>query len=116
MKTKHTPGPWMACKPEDALHAVRRPSDHNLLGMIICDVGYGETVDVNVANARLIAAAPDLLGALQKVMAHNVPLTGNPTHAQQVEFWQDEKEQGRGDADDMLTALAAIAKATGESL
>lgn len=66
MTTKHSPGPWIACKPEDALHAVRRPSDHNHLGMIICDVGYGETVEVNVANARLISAAPDLLAALEK--------------------------------------------------
>lgn len=68
MKT-HTPGPWVACKPTDALHAVRAPSKHNGLGMIICDAGYGATEEINLANAALIAAAPDLLAALEKIAA-----------------------------------------------
>lgn len=61
------------------------------------------------ANACLIAAAPDLLEALQRTLYQ--PLTGNPSHERLVEFWEYEKTQGRGDADDMLFALAAIKKA-----
>lgn len=55
----------------------------------------------------------DLLEALTRVMDLDCPLTGNPTHAELVEHWEYEKTQGRGEADDRLFALAAIAKATG---
>ena len=66
------------------------------------------------ANTRLIAAAPDLLEALKRIMGNDCPIVGNPSHAELVEYWQYEKSQGSGEADDRLFALAAIAKATGE--
>jgi hypothetical protein len=66
-------------------------------------------------DAWLEANTPprELLESLQRLMANNCPYTGTPTHAQLVAFWQSEKEQGCGDAEDMLFALAAISKATG---
>lgn len=53
----------------------------------------------------------ELLKAL--LLAQYVPLTGNPTHQELVEFWEYEKTQGRGDADDQLFILSVIAKAKG---
>lgn len=52
-----------------------------------------------------------LLAALERTVAR--PLTGNPTHAELVEHWQYEQEQGNGMAADQLFALAAIAAAKG---
>ena len=52
------------------------------------------------ANARLIAAAPDLLEALQRIAAGEV-MTGNFNHAETVHEYQK-------------LAHAAIQKATGE--
>ncbi len=63
--------------------------------------------------SSLQALNTELLGALQRVMANEVPLTGNPSHEELIEHWEYEKSQGRGIAEDMLFALRTIAKATG---
>lgn len=56
---KHTPGPWKA-----TLRTVTAPETEDRLPL---DVRlYGGNADDNRANARLIAAAPDLLEALQE--------------------------------------------------
>lgn len=60
METKHTPGEWVNPKlaPED----VARESDYTS----ICTMSSGVWNDEErMANARLIAAAPDLLAALE---------------------------------------------------
>ena len=62
MTTKHTPGPWVIGKRDHDVVMVDTAS-----GTAICDV-YGESDD-RPANARLIAAAPDLLAALKGVIA-----------------------------------------------
>jgi hypothetical protein len=49
------------------------------------------------------------LAALTRLVARHTPFTGHPSHAALVEFWEAEKAQGRGEADDQLFALAAIA-------
>jgi hypothetical protein len=67
--------------------------------------------DARHAAAELALTADALLEALQRIMPS--PLTGNPSHAELVAFWTSEKEQGRGEADDVLFALAAILAATG---
>jgi hypothetical protein len=60
MTTKHTPGPWVIGKRDHDVVMVDTAS-----GTAICDV-YGESDD-RPANARLIAAAPDLLAALEDI-------------------------------------------------
>ena len=82
--TQHTPGPW-AIEP-DALGESSIVTDN---GGTIADV-YGR----NPANARLIAAAPDLLAALQAV----------------ADYWAG----GDVPADIDAAMRAAIAKATGK--
>jgi hypothetical protein len=87
-KSKHTPGPWFG-----------RPH-HNPVGICGCDeVGLQiafitsaseERRDEFKANARLIAAAPDLLEALQAAVASGIiPKTsaadgGAARHSEQV--------------------------------
>ena len=66
---KHTPGPWVV---------ILSPADHDEFEVVTSNVsmpicqfwrkGYG--VEAHAANARLIAAAPDLLEALMTVIAN----------------------------------------------
>jgi len=64
MTAKHTPGPWTT-DPE-----VGHESVIDGEGRLIADCaifGHGFKRELNVANARLISAAPDLLTALRIV-------------------------------------------------
>lgn len=70
-KTKHTPGPWKVQKPDSQSYA------HTITGngFWIADVAHGAIKDDDVANAHLIAAAPELLEALKKCLPRM-----HPTH------------------------------------
>ena len=62
MNTQHTPGPWTVKKASPQAGVITAPNR----GLGIAEVfGGGET---DTANARLIAAAPELLTALQHVI------------------------------------------------
>jgi 2-oxo-4-hydroxy-4-carboxy--5-ureidoimidazoline (OHCU) decarboxylase len=91
MSTQHTPGPWHISgstikgpHPKDPQNRLR------LVAETVFD--KGTWIDETRANARLIAAAPDLLEALQFVMT---------AHGEQLDTA-------------FAQAHAAIAKATGE--
>jgi hypothetical protein len=59
---QHTPGPWeLVCGDENNIFDYVRIADRRL---IICE---GRSKDEANANARLIAAAPELLEALQSL-------------------------------------------------
>ena len=97
MNAKHTPGPWtvpanghvIAPKPYSVVIAFMPESSDSIQGMDVID-----------ANARLIAAAPDLLQALQGLVSS-------------CELNLDELEP---DTHAMLDcARAALAKATGKT-
>jgi len=62
MSTKHTPGPW-SCERQD-------DDDGSIYYAIHAHAGYEFIVNVheNKANARLIAAAPDLLHELEHLV------------------------------------------------
>lgn len=93
MPTKHTPGPWTA----DPARVIRAECSALPLPYVIAmalgdeDVGPG----AGDANARLIAAAPDLLKALRNLLDWNCAIDPDT------------------DCDEMAAARAAIAKATG---
>ena len=91
MNTKHTPGPWEYDR--NAGHIVAQ-------GISVCRIsacsGYGEHDD----NARLIAAAPDLLAALEKLHRLHCGL----------DSWHEDAM-----ADAWVNACTAIAKAKGEA-
>jgi hypothetical protein len=67
MSNKHTPGPWTLHP--TALHpAVRSVGTPDTGPRRICTVGTMNGHPVDKANARLIAAAPELLEALQNII------------------------------------------------
>ncbi|MFN3376347.1 MAG: hypothetical protein ACK40S_07335 [Burkholderiaceae bacterium] len=88
--SKHTPGPWGHIIADG--YTVRHPQIYSDTGPVANATFLGENhVDQLNANARLIAAAPELLKALQMLL--EFPNTGPATSAARI----------------------AIAKATGES-
>jgi hypothetical protein len=89
--TQHTPGPWRIVS-ERANSATSAPLAHEIRGgsWVVVRLGSLHT-EVQKADARLIASAPDLLAALE--------------HA--VRFFDQLKPE------DVARYRAAIAKATG---
>ncbi|MDT3468959.1 hypothetical protein [Stenotrophomonas maltophilia] len=84
--SKHTPGPWAYQEDSDAYtHIVRGPNNR-----FICQLAQVTSAEIE-ANARLIAAAPELLEALERILKGALSL---PRFAEEL-------------------ARAAIAKATG---
>jgi len=62
--SKHTPGPWEYQEQSDAYtHIVRGPDN-----LFICQLAQTTSSEIE-ANARLIAAAPELLEALNGYMS-----------------------------------------------
>ena len=101
MKTQHTPRPWSVSKlatpdyaPEFAIHA----GDDDLARTMNGD---------SEANARLIAAAPELLDALNLVLAR---LEVAADDAEELGYDQ----RAENIREDITTARAAIAKAGGD--
>ena len=98
---KHTPGPW-AIKPLDRYEQDEGPPEGlEIVGSdgttICCNQTYYPT-PLEPRNARLIAAAPDLLTALETLV--NDLLGDMVTEEEGVDLWAD--------------AITAIALATGE--
>ena len=94
MKTTHTPGPWIIGEREQFIDRFPRILSNNGKNGIATMMLWGS--DVTDANARLIAAAPDLLTTLQDLVAYCETV-------------------GMADAFNRLPAArAAITKATGE--
>jgi hypothetical protein len=63
---KHTPGPWSVITPPSFTLDTRHV--HSAAGETVATV-TGCGVFADVANARLIAAAPDMLAALRDLVA-----------------------------------------------
>jgi hypothetical protein len=91
MSTTHTPGPWKAEQFADRINVwpiSRKKPD-----------GSAVAYDMTAADARLIAAAPDLLAACQDVLREYAEFAG---------LWTIDTE-----SDGVTACRAAIAKATG---
>lgn len=107
-ETKFTPGPWGWVEQYRGGHAwLQSASEKFTIGNAIIDDGsaYGEyppRIAVNEANAHLIAAAPDLYEALERLL----PMAEDDCF--QYGNSADEDE-------DIIFARAALAKARGEA-
>lgn len=101
----HTPGPWnvgaiandlMAGKPGGRFHGIDS-ENHGALAVVVTqmedDYPPGSSCERLMANARLIAAAPELLAALQELLDIEGPQPGTSEWA--------------------MKASAAVSKATG---
>ena len=107
MSNKHTPGLWAVSKGYDGSLSVSATKSFRINNIsagtpVICDVYHHLDADgfSGEANARLIAAAPDLLEALLGMLAID----------------QENHQRGHDDDDvckEVQTARAAIAKANG---
>lgn len=99
MSAQHTPGPW-ALTAEGFGFSVRSAGtmENGYLSEHICSMDHyrDDRAEEQTPNARLIAAAPELLEALQKLCA----IADDGDVASWVSEWD--------------AARAAIAKATGE--
>jgi hypothetical protein len=95
---KHTPGPWKINRHGyESLYACHEFVEGDS-GIGVCGIWHPESHREQDANARLIAAAPELLEALKQVVA-----------------WMDAPgDSAFGDAQ-LQTARDAISKATGET-
>lgn len=104
MSTKHTPGPWKVLD----FHGLFVITDG---GLTVADVTYqlpdaeGETA--RMANARLIAAAPELLSAAMNYAMRYAQDEAADDACEWVGCSQQQHE-------DAKALFAAIAKATGE--
>lgn len=74
--SKHTPGPWRYVRTNGSQTTGERLISGARPGYLaeIRDCGSGDVV----ANARLIAAAPDMLAALRAVLKECGPLDSDP--------------------------------------
>ena len=113
MSAAHTPGPWFwrneYLVPNEHSHralgfSVHEKQNREYYATVIATPGAwgGAAADERQANARLIAAAPELLAALQAVVANSDRL-------------QEAGHRRRGDINKLYdAAVSALAKATGE--
>lgn len=104
MSTQHTAGPWAVGGTTRYIHSVE-DIDNGKRAELICDIvahrpGRADNrpfADEMLANARLIASAPDLLAALRPLVAI---VNGATVHKDKRQIYLE-------------SARAAIAKATG---
>jgi len=72
-EVKHTPGPWFAVRNSCywEVNPAREVGDYDTPFTVAdcCASDPGDTTGLQEANARLIAAAPDLLAALEGLLA-----------------------------------------------
>jgi hypothetical protein len=98
--TQHTPGPWFATPGNYAVYVKDAYGDQ---GDLVCALyGAGATSYECAANARLIAAAPELLEACRLFVAYDTDESGDDV-ALMLAYARARAE-----------IRAAIAKATGE--
>lgn len=97
---KHTPGPWKA-----EIHCVWGGPN---LDRYVAATGTGIGEQEQQANARLIAAAPDLLAALEAIEAR---ISGTYDNPALMDFGPLSID---AEADCSAIARAAIAKARGQ--
>jgi hypothetical protein len=123
MKNTHTPGPWViqTCNVNGPfLDSFFISTEERIVCRFPTGTGqFSETGQENLANARLIAAAPDLLSALERLANEYAALMNSQGAA--IDIGQPGSEFTAGQwvgsrlQSPMQQAWKAIAKAKGEA-
>lgn len=100
MTTLHTPAPWTAEGPDEIFgdYNIHEPGVRAVIGAVVSNLRPPEEV---AANARLVAAAPDLLSALGDAIEALAMCEPRTSHGARCSLRA------------MLAGRAALAKATG---
>ncbi len=104
----HTPGPWYVGQTQndaDIVYAEGRPNEYRRIAEIDSD-NYE-------ANARLIAAAPALLAALQKIVSAEPEAEPNDEYDDMEGAFNDGYEHGVWDMAQIARAALALAEGSG---
>ena len=119
--TEHTPGPWAMTVGRDGDGWLEDVTvSHGIVAVHHSNLGFGIDVNDNrvdnqiIANARLIAASPDLMAALENLMGQVSP--PDPACRCHISPPCNDCVEWSATRDAMDQALAAIAKAKGVSL
>lgn len=89
IQSKHTPGPWIILD-EENLETQTDGKSETIVGQdaegmfteySICEVPREAPRDEAIANTRLIAAAPEMLGALENIASITMDCDGTPIGA-----------------------------------
>jgi hypothetical protein len=102
MSIAHTPGPWHVYAVYAHVEIRAREDSDASVALIFPRANDSVASDAARANARLIAAAPDLLEALQRLLPH-------------AAWMQSCSHDDEGIGRDLERARAAIGAATGGS-
>lgn len=104
--SKHTPGPWRFYTDPQPNGCPIVGTGGLMVAQLAHSINYPEQRDTAIANARLIAAAPELLEALGDLMG-----------VAEAAMLRANFDGGEYDIEgELADARAAIAKATGEKL
>lgn len=95
----HTPGPWLIA--DLMIEALADPENSDSYYAPICELDEGWNDETNRANARLIAAAPELLAALEGI-------------DEELSLWGEDTLERMNLTARLEAIRAAIAKAKGE--
>lgn len=115
MSAQHTPGPWLIEAQNSHTGAIATVHNTTDVWVEIWSENWivtGMGPEEQSANARLIAAAPDLLEALRMVMACAGDISAAPDGLLEMAL-DDGDEETRRQANAFLVARAAIAKVEG---
>ena len=93
---KHTPGPWEV-HPTTLHPAVRSVGTANAAPRRICTAESMNGSPVDEHNARLIAAAPELLEALQKMLSKAYKQNWNDAYPEELKSAQDAINKALGE-------------------
>lgn len=95
MSAKHTPGPWIYYERHGTIGSIfNAEGDQVAQASQITPAKDASSHDLRRANARLIAASPDLLAAAKKVASHS-PASGGFASAMYGLVMAIEKAEGR---------------------
>jgi hypothetical protein len=118
-ETKHTPGPWRVSEGMTPDTLLVRDDEHGIAQVWAAYRPDGPLeVGTKEANARLIAAAPELLEELRNCVRHNADILDNclfPAHGLKANLtpeqalWREKIKKWNTET------RAAIAKATGQN-